>query len=104
MKVVQEELEVEVTATHFWTDSKICLAWLCTKEKLNAYVGSRIGKIKDNGHNKTMWTWIPSLLNVADLATKSSKFANIRECLDGRSMTKASGRIKTALRCQRLNL
>ncbi|XP_058839826.1 uncharacterized protein LOC131695375 [Topomyia yanbarensis] len=83
MKMVQEEMKVEVTSIHFWTDSKICLGWLSTTEKLTAYVGSRVSKIKENGHHTAMWHWIPSYLNVADLGTKCSKFANIAEWLKG---------------------
>ncbi|XP_058837502.1 uncharacterized protein LOC131693593 [Topomyia yanbarensis] len=75
---IQEELKVEIISTHFWTDSKICLGWLSTTEKLTAYVGSRVTKIKENGHNTSMWHWIPSNLNVADLGTKSSKFPTIQ--------------------------
>ena len=82
-KTVQDELHVEFTSIHLWTDSKICLSWLQTKEKLNAFVGSRVTTIKDNGHHAGMWNWIPSHLNVADLATKSSKFASMTEWLNG---------------------
>ncbi|XP_055586495.1 uncharacterized protein LOC129739122 [Uranotaenia lowii] len=83
MKIIQDEIGIEVTATLFWTDSKICLSWLNTCEKLTAYVGSRVTKIKENGHGPAMWRWIPSCLNVADLATKSFKFENLTVWLKG---------------------
>ncbi|XP_065086843.1 uncharacterized protein LOC135708670 [Ochlerotatus camptorhynchus] len=68
---------------YFWTDSKICLSWLKTSQKLTAYVGSRVMKIKENGHGDDLWHWVPSQLNVADLATKSSKFGCMQEWLKG---------------------
>lgn len=83
VRTVQEELKLEITSTHFWTDSKICLGWLSTTEKLTAYVGSRVTKIKENGHHTSMWHWISSNLNVADLGTKSSKFPTVALWLNG---------------------
>ncbi|XP_065086764.1 uncharacterized protein LOC135708586 [Ochlerotatus camptorhynchus] len=83
MKVVQDELKIEVNMQYFWTDSKICLSWLKTSQKLTAYVGSRVIKIKENGHGVDLWHWVPSQLNVADLATKSSKFGCMQEWLKG---------------------
>nr|XP_029733646.1 uncharacterized protein LOC115269245 [Aedes albopictus] len=83
VRTIQDELKIEVTSCHFWTDSKICLAWLSTTEKQTAYIGSRVTKIKDNGHYTSMWHWIPSHLNVADLGTKSSKFPAIEDWIKG---------------------
>ncbi|XP_062541827.1 uncharacterized protein LOC134209816 [Armigeres subalbatus] len=40
-------------------------------------------KIKENGHGVDLWHWIPSQLNVADLATKSCKFESVKEWLKG---------------------
>lgn len=83
VRVVQNELKIEITSIYFWTDSKICLGWLETKEKLNAYVGARITRIKDNGHKPNMFNYIPSSLNTADLGTKSSKFSMMDDWLRG---------------------
>ncbi|XP_062704637.1 uncharacterized protein LOC115265178 [Aedes albopictus] len=83
VKTLQDEMKIEITKVYFWTDSKICLSWLKTSQKLTAYVGSRIMKIKENGHSVDMWHWVPSQLNIADLATKSSKFGSMQEWLKG---------------------
>ncbi|XP_062713794.1 uncharacterized protein LOC115264526 [Aedes albopictus] len=83
IKTLQEEMKIEVTKVYFWTDSKICLSWLKTSQKLTAYIGSRVMKIKENGHSVDLWHWVPSQLNIADLATKSSKFGSMQEWLKG---------------------
>nr|XP_029724130.1 uncharacterized protein LOC115264526 [Aedes albopictus] len=57
--------------------------WFKTSQKLTAYIGSRIMKIKENGHSVDLWHWVPSQLNIADLATKSSKFGSMQEWLKG---------------------
>ena len=82
VKTVPKELEMEITATYFWTDSEICLNWLKTKERLTAFVAARVSQIKENGHNLTMWNWVPSDLNVADMGTKASKFANMNDWIN----------------------
>ncbi|XP_062557225.1 uncharacterized protein LOC134222096 [Armigeres subalbatus] len=81
VSVLQTEMMVDITRVYFWTDSKICLSWL--KTGLTAYVGARVMRIKENGHGTDLWRWVPSQLNVADLATKCSKFGNMHEWLRG---------------------
>ncbi|XP_055605435.1 uncharacterized protein LOC129753627 [Uranotaenia lowii] len=83
VKTIQDELKIEITSVHFWTDSRICLGWLNSTQKLTAYVGSRVTKIKENGHNSDLWKWIPSNLNVADFGTKNSMFCNMNIWLNG---------------------
>ncbi|XP_058817877.1 uncharacterized protein LOC131681183 [Topomyia yanbarensis] len=81
--VLQSELTIEVKKIFFWSDSKICLSWLKTNQKLTAYVGARVMQIKENGHGVELWHWLPSQLNVADLATKWSKFGSMLEWVRG---------------------
>ncbi|XP_062537796.1 uncharacterized protein LOC134206123 [Armigeres subalbatus] len=83
VSVLQTEMMVDITRVYFWTDSKICLSWLKTGQILPVYVGARVMRIKENGHGTDLWRWVPSQLNVADLATKCSKFGNMHEWLRG---------------------
>nr|XP_029722510.1 uncharacterized protein LOC109408304 [Aedes albopictus] len=83
MGVLQTEIMVDITRMNFWTDSKICLSWLKSNQKLTAYVGARVMQIKENGHGVEFWHWVPSQLNVADLATKCSKLGSMQEWMRG---------------------
>ncbi|XP_062704072.1 uncharacterized protein LOC134286474 [Aedes albopictus] len=83
ISVLQTEIMIDITRLYFWTDSKICLCWLKSDQKLTAYVGARVMKIKENGHGVQFWHWVPSQLNVADLATKYSKIGSMQEWLRG---------------------
>ncbi|XP_062713377.1 uncharacterized protein LOC134290292 [Aedes albopictus] len=58
ISVLQMEIMIDITRLYFWTDSKICLCWLKSDQKLTAYIGAR--------------------LNVADLATKCSKIGSMQ--------------------------
>lgn len=75
-KTITEELGIPIQQQYFWTDSKIVLSWIATKEKLISYVGSRVTKITDST-NKDDWQWIQSNLNPADLVIKLSNKADL---------------------------
>lgn len=68
---IEKELNIPISTKFFWTDSTIVLGWINTTQKLKPYVGSRVSKILDCS-NKSEWFWIPTRLNVADLATKTT--------------------------------
>ena len=69
--VISKELNIKITKRYFWSDSKVVLSWIKTKEKLAVYVNNRIEKIL-SVTEQNEWRWIPSNFNTADLATKLS--------------------------------
>lgn len=69
--VICKELNIQIQKRYLWSDSKVVLSWINTKEKLAAYVGNRVEKILAVT-DKEEWRWIPSNFNSADLATKLS--------------------------------
>lgn len=84
-RTFQKEIGIPITKRSFWTDSKIVLSWFRSTEKLSAFVGSRVTKIFEDteGANIDEWNWIPSKLNVADLATKENDEIDYRCWLNG---------------------
>jgi hypothetical protein len=68
---VQHEHRLKINAKYYWTDSKTVLSWILKSDpqNLKSFVSIRIGEILDltNPHE---WRKVPTLLNVADDATK----------------------------------
>lgn len=82
-KTIEREIALPITRRYFWTDSKITLSWFRSKERLNAFVGSRVTKIFSDTDRVDEWHWIPSELNSADLATKAHESFDSERWLNG---------------------
>lgn len=68
-QTIETEIDIRISKKYFWTDSKVVISWLQTKERLNMFVGSRITSILERS-KVSEWHWLKSEMNVADLATK----------------------------------
>lgn len=64
--------EMKITRTCYWSDSRTVLCWIrSTTARHNVFVGNRIGEILE-GSSVGDWRWVPTQLNAADAATRSS--------------------------------
>lgn len=75
-RTVEDELGLTITKRRFWTDSRIVLSWLKTKERLGAYVGARATKVNEETEIEE-WEWIPSEYNISDLGSKDLLIVNL---------------------------
>ncbi|XP_041564473.1 uncharacterized protein LOC121467226 [Drosophila elegans] len=67
----------------YWTDSRTVISWL-TMDPRNfyAFVMHRVGEIMETT-NASQWHWVPTKLNVADMATKFTSKPNPEEWVNG---------------------
>ncbi|XP_037041775.1 uncharacterized protein LOC119078378 [Bradysia coprophila] len=73
---IEKELGIPIKKRFFWVDSTLVLGWINTKQKLGPFIGSRVSKILDCSEREE-WYWIPTDINTADLATKTSNEVNL---------------------------
>ncbi|XP_046868890.1 uncharacterized protein LOC124461406 [Drosophila willistoni] len=70
MKNIIAQHEIDFEECYLWTDSKTVLAWLDgDPRRYQQYVMFRIAEICELTEARN-WRWVPSKLNVADIATK----------------------------------
>lgn len=75
---IEKELEIVINKRIFWVDSTLVLGWINTREKLGAFIGSRVSKIL-NCTKREEWSWIPTDINTADLATKTTNKVDLSQ-------------------------
>lgn len=76
-QTVKEELNIVISATHFWSDSRTVLCWLRSESaRFKEFVANRVCEIQDITCVGD-WHWVPTALNVADDATRFSKPADL---------------------------
>jgi len=69
-KFIQDEHEVKVDSTFFWTDSMTVLKWIRSdSRRFNPFVSHRIGEMQELT-DVDQWKWIPGKENPADDATR----------------------------------
>ncbi|XP_058826865.1 uncharacterized protein LOC131686880 [Topomyia yanbarensis] len=69
-KFVKENLDVPVSKTVFWTDSRTALSWInADPRNYRQFVSCRVGEILEHT-SVSDWRWVPSKSNPADEATK----------------------------------
>lgn len=68
---VTDSLRWSVDKTYFWCDSNVVLGWLNTPpHKLSAFVSHRVAEVNDLCADSSVWMYVPSALNPADLASR----------------------------------
>ncbi|XP_055701708.1 uncharacterized protein LOC129800984 [Phlebotomus papatasi] len=71
-KTIREFLEVRIDNVVFWSDSMTVLKWIRNdNRRFKDFVAHRLGEIEENSEVKS-WRWVPTKMNVADLATRAS--------------------------------
>lgn len=71
-KTIREFLEVKIDNVVFWSDSMTVLKWIRNdNRRFKDFVAHRLGEIEENSEVKS-WRWVPTKMNVADLATRAS--------------------------------
>ena len=80
MKVaIFNSVTVKINKVFMWSDSKTVLQYIKNENvKYNTYVMHRVIKKKKNT-DVSSWNYIPGVLNVADDATRVTKFENLNE-------------------------
>ncbi|XP_055714320.1 uncharacterized protein LOC129808566 [Phlebotomus papatasi] len=72
MQVIQDETKIEIDRKVFWTDSVVVLNWIrADSRSYKPFVGNRVGEIQEVT-NPDEWKWVPTDLNVADIATRDT--------------------------------
>ncbi|XP_044760886.1 uncharacterized protein LOC123318341 [Coccinella septempunctata] len=72
-KSIIEEIEYSVRNIYYWTDSLVVLQQIrSVSRRFPVFVANRLGEIHENSEI-SQWHWVPSELNVADMATKESR-------------------------------
>ncbi|XP_058449178.1 uncharacterized protein LOC131429147 [Malaya genurostris] len=70
LKTIIETHSLPVSQKFIWTDSKTVLAWIFSDNRCyRQFVACRVGEILSIT-DSSEWRWIPTKVNVADLATK----------------------------------
>ena len=78
MKVaIFNSVTVKINKVLMWSDSKTVLQYI-RNVKYNIYLMHRVSEIKKNT-DVSSWNYIPGVLNVADDATRITKFENLNE-------------------------
>lgn len=77
-ELIKDEIDMEVDAVRFFTDSKIVLGYIhnCTR-RFYMYVANRVTRIRRTTH-PDQWYYVPTDLNPADHATRSIPAAQLQ--------------------------
>ena len=77
-ELIRDEIDIEVDAVKFFTDSKIVLGYIhnCTR-RFYMYVSNRVTQIRRSS-NPDQWFYVPTDLNPADHATRSIPAAQLQ--------------------------
>ena len=69
-KILQEELQMPLKESVYWTDSTIVLWYLQSPEKrFQTYVANRVAKILEHT-TPTQWRYVPTTENTGDIASR----------------------------------
>lgn len=71
LNTIKEQHSLPIVRQFLWSDAGVCLAWIRSKDhrRYHQFVSIRVGEILTSTEPKD-WRWVPSKINVADLATK----------------------------------
>ncbi|XP_068158251.1 uncharacterized protein [Drosophila tropicalis] len=69
---IQRNPSLSINSSCYWSDSKTVLKWLrMDPRKFQQFVMHRVGEILEFT-NVSQWNWVPTILNPANLATKTN--------------------------------
>lgn len=71
LETIQNHHEFTIHSRYCWSDSGTVLAWIHSHDhrRFHKFVAVRVGEILSSTEQKE-WKWVPTKLNIADLATK----------------------------------
>ncbi|XP_067945272.1 uncharacterized protein [Watersipora subatra] len=79
--ILQKELDMQIDEEHFWTDSKIVLAYLANEQKrFHVYVANRVHQIK-TATDVGQWHHISGSENPADIASRGMNSSKLQESM-----------------------
>ncbi|XP_011859397.1 PREDICTED: uncharacterized protein LOC105556896 [Vollenhovia emeryi] len=77
MKKVAEAVKVDISERHYWTDSKIVLAWIGSpSRRWQTFVANRVSEIQDSS-SPNEWRHVKSRDNPADMISRGSTPAQL---------------------------
>lgn len=79
-KTIRDEHRFKSKQTYYWTDSTTVLHWLRNENRnYKEYIANRLGEI-DELTSCFDWRYVPSQMNIADLATKKTQYKLHSDC------------------------
>lgn len=70
-KLIQQNHEVNISSTYFWSDSQTVIQWIkSTERRYKAFVSHRIAEIL-NASTPQQWRYVPTQQNSADAGTRA---------------------------------
>ncbi|XP_073946598.1 uncharacterized protein [Choristoneura fumiferana] len=79
-KTIRDEQRFKSKQTYYWTDSTTVLYWLRNENRnYKEYIANRLGEI-DELTSCFDWRYVPSQMNIADLATKKTQYKLHNDC------------------------
>lgn len=79
-ETIQSEHRIKPIRRYFWCDSTTVLQWVRNdKRTYKTFVAHRLGEI-DELTNVNEWRYIPTAINVADIATRESYDISVLQC------------------------
>lgn len=78
-KLIIDEIDLDVDAVKFFTDSKIVLGYIYKpKRRFYVYVSNRVTRIRQSTH-PDQWHYVTTVSNPADHATRSIPVAHLQQ-------------------------
>ena len=75
---IKQELDIEIHATYFWSDSRTVLQWINNESRrYQNFVANRVAEIQDESDRRS-WRHVPGKLNPADICSRG---CSLRELL-----------------------
>ena len=71
-KTIQEEIQVKINSTVFWSDSQTVICWVKSEKKLPKWEAARVAELLSVSSPED-WRWVPTDVNPADAATRKDK-------------------------------
>ncbi|XP_061724327.1 uncharacterized protein LOC133530432 [Cydia pomonella] len=79
-KTIKDEHRIKCDRMYFWTDSSCVLHWIRNHNRnYKEYIANRLGEI-DELTSSLEWRYVPSHLNIADIATKKTQYMLRADC------------------------